>query len=275
MPIADEALLTRYYASQGVARTAGRIALAYFRDYGRLAVERKGPQDVVSVADREVERAIRRKLAQLFPQDALLGEEGGRVGPADARFLWVVDPIDGTQPFLAGIPAWCVSIAALDRGVPMLGVIYDPNADELFCACAGLGALVDGVPAIASTATSLSTGMVGVGYSTRTPPAPCLAFLEALLTAGGMFVRNGSGALMIAYAATGRLLGYFEAHINAWDCLAGLVLARETGCWTNDFLADEGLARGNLIAIASPGVTDEFRSIITATGALTKKRLCT
>ena len=111
--MADDALLTRYYASQTVARTAGRIARAYFRDRGRLAVERKGPQDVVSVADREVESTIRTALARLFPEDAFLGEEGGRAGPAHARFLWVVDPIDGTQPFLAGIPAWCVSIARM------------------------------------------------------------------------------------------------------------------------------------------------------------------
>ena len=76
-----------------------------------------------------------------------------------------------------------------------------------------------------------------------------------------MYQRNGSGALMLAYVAAGRLLGYYEAHINAWDCLAGIVLVREAGGWTNDFLSGDGLTHGNAVAASAPGLADAMRQL--------------
>ena len=76
-----------------------------------------------------------------------------------------------------------------------------------------------------------------------------------------MFQCNGSGALMIAYVAAGRLIGYYEAHINAWDCLAALAMVREVGGWTSDFLAGEGLARGKAVAAAAPGLAGAMRRL--------------
>jgi myo-inositol-1(or 4)-monophosphatase len=80
-----------------------------------------------------------------------------------------------------------------------------------------------------------------------------------------MYMRNGSGALMLAYVAVGRLVGYFEPHINSWDCLAGLLLVREAGGWTCDFLADDGLTRGNVCAASAPAVADEVQAMIVGT----------
>ena len=76
-----------------------------------------------------------------------------------------------------------------------------------------------------------------------------------------MFQRNGSGALMLAYVAAGRLIGYYEAHINAWDCLAALTMIREVGGWTSDFLADDGLTRGNPVAASAPGLAGAMRRL--------------
>jgi myo-inositol-1(or 4)-monophosphatase len=81
-------------------------------------------------------------------------------------------------------------------------------------------------------------------------------FLDTVLNDGGMFIRNGSGALMIAYVAAGRLIGYFEPHINSWDCLAGIVLVVEAGGISNAFLANNGLEKGNPILVAGPAVYD-------------------
>jgi myo-inositol-1(or 4)-monophosphatase len=241
----------RYELAQAVARRAGRRALEMFRDRERLVVESKGLQDMVRAADQEVEVWIRAQVHAAFPEDGFLGEEGG-LERADARHVWVIDPIDGTACFVNGMHAWCLSIGVLCDGRPVIGAVYDPNSDELFHALEGRGAHVNGAPLRVSPAASVRDGVLGVGFSHRVPVAAFIPFLARTLAGGGMFIRNGSGALMLAYVAAGRLIGYYEPHINAWDCLAGIVLVREAGGQVNDFLSNDGLARGNPILAAGP-----------------------
>ncbi|MGF1625657.1 MAG: inositol monophosphatase family protein [Alphaproteobacteria bacterium] len=251
--------------AEEVAREAGRYAHRRFHDRPGLAIGRKGPHDEVSDADRETEALIRRRIAAAFPDDAVLGEEAGMgAGSQSGKgngWLWVLDPIDGTACFVAGIPVWCVSIAATWQGRGVIGVIEDPNAGETFSACSDGPALLNGSPIRASDAADLGAGSVGIGYSTRIRPDQTLSALTRLLEAGGMFQRNGSGALMLAYVAAGRLIGYYEPHINAWDCLAALVLVEQAGGWHNDFLANDGLARGNPVLAAAPGLAAELRRL--------------
>jgi len=154
-----------------------------------------------------------------------------------------------------------VSVAVAHAGRPVIGVVEDPNVGETFSARAGRPATVNGIPVRASDATDLGAGSVAVGYSTRVPPRAALSALAALLEAGGMYQRNGSGALSLAYVAAGRLIGYYEPHINSWDCLAALVLVEQAGGWHNDFLAGDGLHRGNTLLAAAPGVADELRRL--------------
>ncbi|UCH74435.1 MAG: inositol monophosphatase [Rhodospirillales bacterium] len=249
----DAQLVARFEAAQSVSREAGELAISYFRRFGDLQVTAKGLQDMASEADVAVEALIRDRLAARFPEDGFFGEEGGRKDAADSDGgLWVVDPIDGTACFVMGIPVWCVSIAYVDGENVLLGVVYDPNADELFAARRDHGATLNGQPIRASDADSFTNGLVGIGYSTRTAPAPVITFLDRLLAEGGMFIRNGSGALMITYVGAGRLLGYYEAHLNSWDGAAAVAIVREAGGWTNDFLAGDGLLKGNPIAAAAP-----------------------
>ncbi len=258
----DQALADRFRAAKEIAHEAGRAALAYFRDPDVLKVASKGPQDFVSQADGAVETLIRNRIYGLFPDDGFLGEEGDTaIGEDDVGSIWVVDPIDGTTNFINQVPVWCVSIAYVRRGRIEVGVIYDPNVDELFAARRGRGAFCGETRIASSGADSLTQGTVGIGHSTRTSAAPAVDGIRRLLDAGGMYQRNGSGALMLAYVGAGRLLGYFEAHINAWDCLAGILLVREAGGWTNDFLANGGLLHGNPIIAAAPGVADALRAV--------------
>ena len=258
----DQGLAARFRAAKDIAREAGQAALDYFRDPNALKVDSKGPQDFVSQADRAVEALIGDRIHKLFPDDGFLGEEGGgAIGDRDANGLWVVDPIDGTSNFINRVPAWCVSIAYVRQGQIEVGVVYDPNADELFTARRGQGAFCSETPISCSAAGSLTQGNVGIGYSTRTPAAPAVDSIRRLLDAGGMYQRNGSGALSLAYVGAGRLLGYLEAHINAWDCLAGILLVEEAGGWTNDFLANDGLRNGNPILAAAPGIADALRAV--------------
>ncbi|MBX3620955.1 MAG: inositol monophosphatase [Rhizobacter sp.] len=241
----------RYELAKTVARRAGLAALEMFRARERLVVESKGLQDMVSAADREVELMIRVAVRAAFADDGFLGEEGG-LERAGARHVWVVDPIDGTACFVNGMHAWCLSIGVLYDGRPVIGVVYDPNSDELFHALEGQGAFVNETGLQASQAATLSDGVLGVGFSHRVPVSAFIPFLSRTLELGGMFIRNGSGALMLAYVAAGRLIGYYEPHINAWDCLAGIVLVREAGGRVNDFLSTDGLAHGNPIVAAGP-----------------------
>ena len=263
---AASTLQDRYTFVQGLAREAGLLAYDFYKRRAELAIETKGLQDVVSVADKKVEDLIRSRLEERFPEDGFLGEESGSSGQAAAgQAVWVVDPIDGTSCFLSGMPTWCVSIALVLNGEIEIGVVYDPNVDELYAARRGEGTYLNGLRQPVPPAGSLKDGLFGTGFSHRSRPQDIVPFVDGLLRDGGMFMRNGSGALMLAYVAVGRLVGYFEPHINSWDCLAGLLLVREAGGWTCDFLADDGLHRGNLCAAAAPAVAQTVRDLMART----------
>lgn len=203
-------------------------------------------QDQVSIADKTVEAKIKDALKQYFPQDGFLGEESGAENLA-CEYCWVVDPIDGTSPFLYGLNAWCISIAILHKNQIVSGVIFDPVHNELFRAMKGDGAFLNDHPIHVSSSTSLKEGLMGLGVSHRVHPNTFTPVLHQILLDGGMFIRNGSGALMLVYVAAGRLIGYFEPHINAWDVCAAIIIVQEAGGCVNNFLENDGLLKGNYI----------------------------
>lgn len=258
---ASEGHAARYALAQSIARQAGQQALEMFRHRDQLVIESKGLQDMVSAADRDTELYIRSQVLACFADDGFLGEEGGLDRP-DAAYLWVIDPIDGTACFVNGMHAWCLSIAVMHEGQAVIGVVFDPNSDEMFHACVGQGAFVNQQPLQAHGATHVRDGVLGVGFSHRVPVSAFVPFLDRLLSGGGMFIRNGSGALMLAYVAAGRLIGYYEPHINSWDCLAAIVLVREAGGEVNDFLADNGLHDGNPIIAAGAHVYPALLALV-------------
>lgn len=248
----DDSLLARYRFACSLAESGGKLADTFYQQRETLQTDHKGTdlQDVVSLADREVEAFVKSRIAEAFPGDGFLGEESG-TADASTRVLWVVDPIDGTSCFLNGLHTWCLSLAVVVDGEPVIGVVYDPNHQELFHALKGHGAWLNDRRIAPHTAPTVAGGVMGVGTSHRVSSVDFLPFLDELLQQGGMFVRNGSGALMSAWAAAGRLIGYYEPHMNPWDGLPGIVLMREAGGTTNDYLAAEGIARGNPVLLAS------------------------
>jgi myo-inositol-1(or 4)-monophosphatase len=258
--VQGDADLARLTAAEAVAQEAGALALALFRARERLTIETKGPQDLVSAADRAVEAQIRARLGALFPADAVLGEEAG-FAPGGAG-TWVVDPIDGTWCFLNGIGSWCVSVAYVVDGRVELGVIADPCAGELFAALRGHGARLNGRPIRVSAARSLAQGSVSVGFSTRADRGRTLAALERLMAAGGVYHRHGSGALALAWTACGRLIGYLETHMMSWDCLAGLLLIEEAGGFASEFLAGDALHAGNRVLAGPPQLRAALEALL-------------
>ncbi len=255
--------LGRMKLAERVARSAGSLALHYFEKRAELAVSHKGLQDRVTEADQEVERHIFNLLTEAYPNDGFLGEEmiSGEPLTLVDEGMWIVDPIDGTDCFIYGIPCWCISIAWMQKNEARIGIIYDPVHDEMYSAAIGHGANLNGEPLQIPRTTELSDGITGLGYSTRVRPEDSLKPLQRLLEAGGMFNRCGSGALSLAWLAAGRLIGYYEPHLNSWDCLAGIVLVREAGGWVNDFLAGDGLNQGNPIVAAAPGLAEKMQLV--------------
>ncbi|WP_294641346.1 inositol monophosphatase [uncultured Aureimonas sp.] len=261
------AVADRQSLAEAIAREGGRVALAYFRDRSRLTIDQKmNGQDVVSIADKEVETLLRERIAARFPDDGLLGEEYG-LQDGSSGFRWVMDPIDGTSPFVFGIPAWCVSIAVMEGETIVAGVIYAPTTDELYSARRGGGATLNGRPIRVSGEATLQTGILGLGANHRVPSTVVSRAIGRLLDEGGMFIRNGSGALMMAYVAAGRLAAYWEPHMNAWDCYAGFVLIEEAGGWIVDPSGWSAMMAGGPVVVGSPGTRSDLLRIIDAYAA--------
>lgn len=224
----------------------------YAKVGGAEPVAMKGPQDFLTETDGKVEDHIRAVLAGAFPDDGFLGEETG--GRTDARRMWVVDPIDGTANFARGIPHFCISIAFVQDGRTEIGGIANPAIGEVYFARRGRGATRDGSPIRVARTQVFESASVEFGWSPRVPNQRYLDKVAGILALGANVRRAGSGALGLAYVADGRSDAYAELHINAWDCLAGLLLVEEAGGRSNRFLDGEGLTRGNPVLAAAPGV---------------------
>lgn len=256
-----DAIQPRFDLAQRLATAGGALALSHFQNRDRLVIEAKAsPQDIVSRADREVEDLIREGLLAAFPQDAILGEEGGAQA-GSSGFMWVIDPIDGTSPFLAGLPHWCVVIALVQGDDTVAAVTAHPLSGEVFTAVLGGGARLNGAPLHCDSAHRIDNSLVAIGASHRTDPDHVGGVISGLLRAGGIFYRNGSGALMLAHVAAGRLGGYYEPHMNPWDCLAGVLTITEAGGQARPVTAD---AKGGVVLAAAPNVYQSLCAIVDA-----------
>ncbi len=229
MTVNDAALAARFALAKRLATEAGAMALDYFNRRDTLVIETKRDlQDVVSIADRNVETFLKERVAEIYASDGFLGEEFGH-DEGSSGFTWVVDPIDGTAPFVNGMPTWCVSVAIVRDGEPVVGVIHVPCSDELYASALGFGATLNDKPLRLDPTRNLQNAMTGIGCNNYVTPERVGAIIAGLMAQGGNFIRNGSGALMLAYVAAGRLVGYYEPHMRAWDCMAGFCLVREAG----------------------------------------------
>ena len=246
-------------AATPIVRAAGEMALGYFRDRGSLTVEHKGQQDLVSIADRNVEDLLRERLAVTFPGDAVLGEEGG--GSDGASRTWVLDPIDGTFNFLKGIPCWGVVAALVVDGRIELGLTYDPVHDELFTARRGGGTRRNGDPVRVSGNQGVDTSCLAVAYSFRQPRETYVELVDAALRQGFEHRRCGSTAIQLCWVADGRCDAFLTQFCSSWDCLAGLILVEEAGGLATDFVHDHGLLGKGGVAACTPGLATEVEAL--------------
>jgi myo-inositol-1(or 4)-monophosphatase len=253
----------RFDLGLALVREAGEHALSFLADPSRLRIEAKGPQDMASQADLETEVLIRARIEARFPGDGFLGEETGATAFGEGQGIWVVDPIDGTQPYVSGLSSWCVSIGFVRDGAILFGMVHAPVRQELFAGGVGIPATLNGRPVARHPSRSIRDGLTGFGYSPRVPAAAFLPMFGRFIERGGMYYRDGSGALMLCNVAAGRLVGYIEPHINSWDCVGALAVVHAAGLGSNDFLAGDGLRKGNWLIAGGEEVRAELEAIRT------------
>ena len=236
-----------------IAIGAAHAAGAYFTPFaGRIeiAAEKKGFFDPVTECDRESERRIVERIFQAHPDSTIVGEEGGQQGAGAVQ--WYVDPIDGTNNFVAGVPYFCVSIAAALDGRLLAGVVYDPNRHETFAASTA-GATLNGEP-MRCTGSALDTGatlLTEFPRSGRPIDPEDLARFGRLLRGFRAVRRLGSTALHLAYVAAGRADATFGLGTNPWDIAAGALLVQQAG---GRFLVPPSNAAAN----ARPWLTPDY-----------------
>jgi myo-inositol-1(or 4)-monophosphatase len=254
--------------ASSIAREAGARLREFFA-HG-VETEYKGDVDIVTVADRTVEKLIRTRLAEAFPDHGVYGEEGTR-DRMEGPFRWYVDPLDGTTNFSHGFPQFCVSLGLEQRpsdlhpeqdGTLVAGVIYDPMRDELFTAERGHGACLNGKPMHVSRTPDLAESLLATGFPSRKRHAsPNIHFYHEFTLRSHGVRRAGSAALDLAYVAAGRLEAFWEFNLNPWDTAAGILLVEEARGRVTDFsgkhfqlnsieiLASNGLVQDELVVL--------------------------
>ena len=252
----------RFEVAKYVILEAGTLADDYFRDIRTLAAKSKALDDLVSEAGLSTELLIRRSFEKHFPRDSFFGEKSCHTEVREGRGIWVVDPIDGTQQFSAGMPNWCISIAYVFDGLLEFGLVYNPPCIELFAGGRAFPATVNGRPIAAHAGTDPSAGLVSIGSSPRSSNSFLFESLTKLLYNKGVLFRNGSSALSLAYVAAGRLLGHVEQHVHSWDYLGAVAIIEAAGGRVSEYLVADALRSENRVVAAGAGVFEQLDSLL-------------
>jgi myo-inositol-1(or 4)-monophosphatase len=245
------------------ARLGAAVLLRHWEHLGKGDADIKSRNDWVSRADRESEVAIVDVLREHFPEDGILGEEGGRNKGTSGR-TWIIDPLDGTSNYLQHFPIWSISIGLKSGDEMIAGVIYEPLRDLFFTGERGAGAFRNGVRMHVSNQRTVEGAFLATGFPFRAQQyvaVYCDIFRDVISQAKGVR-RAGSAAIDLAYTAAGIFDGFFEIHLSPWDVAAGSLMILEAGGVISDFSGgDRWFERGNIVG-APPGIHPELIALI-------------
>ena len=242
---------------------AGALQMAQFGQH--FQIDKKGTIDLVTEVDVAVERQFRAMIAERFPGHQVLGEEFGGAAAAPPGACWVFDPIDGTSNFAHGLPIFCASLALEIDGVAEVAAVYDPTRKELFTAERGGGAFLNGRPLRVSSAARLIDAMLATGfpYDVHTRVDEIVGLFGAFVGQARAVRRLGSAALDLCYVAAGRLDGFWETDLKAWDIAGGaLVVAEARGRITNTD-GQPFTSRGGRVLATNGHLHDAMLAVIT------------
>lgn len=254
-PAVEDAMATGRWgvelaAAIGLAQSAGRLVAARYEDSGPVAY--KSARDIVTEVDHAAEALIRAGIAERFPTDAFYGEESGRDATVAAR-VWVCDPVDGTINYANGLPFFCVSLALVADGRPVVGVVHDPLRRETFAAAADGPATLEGRPVHASAKERLSDVVMALAVGGRAPARRMARVRHEIRVSRTM----GSAALSLAYVANGRFDAFSQTiGLSAWDVAAAGFIAERAGAVVTDLNGgpwfDLGAPTGGIGILAAP-----------------------
>jgi myo-inositol-1(or 4)-monophosphatase len=246
------------------AHAAAKIMRRQMQHVEAIPVERKARHDYVSEVDRACEAEIVREIKRFYPDHAFLCEEGGATG--DSNLLWIIDPLDGTSNYLHGLPHFAVSIAQQVDGRTEHAVVYDPIRDELFTASRGSGAYMNNKRMRVSARNGLDGAILATAFPFRSRDKlqAYARVFQSVFAKVEDFRRAGTASLDLAWVAAGRMDGYFEVGLKAWDVAAGALLVREAGGVVLDFDGNDAVEEAETIIAAPYKVMTPLRQLISS-----------
>lgn len=249
-------------AVEAISREAGAIAMNYFEDTAPLAVQSKGHLDLVTDADRDVERFIVDRLAAHFPDDGIVGEEGA-AAPSRSGRTWVIDPIDGTFNFVRGSDQWSVSIGLFDGRRPTFGVVNLPAQRKLIAGGDGVPARLNGRALSRLVPMDPSRAAVYLGLGPLSADSSSGELVDFVVREAGMVFRYcGCGSVSLMSVALGQVDGYISLGESSWDVVAALAILGQLGGESTVDWQAEGLASKFAMACGTPeflSVASKFR----------------
>ena len=252
--------------AQAAARAGGEVLRRYWGNLAPSEISEKGRNDFVSVADRASEKAVLSVILEEFPDDAVLGEEGGGREGSSGR-EWVIDPLDGTSNFVSGFPFWCVSVGVREGSRGLAGAVWDPLRGEMFHAARGEGSFRGDERISVSDRASARGAFLATGFPFRARDLidPYLDLFRTLFLEARAIRRAGAAALDLAYVAAGVFDGFFEFRLSPWDILAGAILVEEAGGRVADFSGGAAYLESGDVIAGTPGVVDSVVAAATST----------
>lgn len=246
-------------AARQMAVMAGEEHLKYFRHKGLHVDTKINESDIVTAADKAAEAVILERIASMFPDHSVLSEESGEADHG-SRYRWVIDPLDGTTNFSAGLPNFCVSIALEVDGEPVVGVVHAARLGETFTAIKGGGARLNGAAVGVRPNSLIERAVVATGFpiDKNVNPDNNLDNVARVLPLVRGLRRLGSAALDLSYVGAGFLDAYWESNLHRWDIAAGLLIAREGGARHSFYRTD----RNYSVIAATPAIYDRIAPLI-------------
>lgn len=255
--------MTNYLViAQEAALAAGQLQL---ENLGKIhQIEFKGDINLVTEVDKACEKIIQQKIQGAFPEHDFLAEEGGG-DRKHSDYKWIVDPLDGTTNFAHGYPLFCVSIALEYKGEIIVGVVFDPNRNELFSAQKGQGATLNGNRISVSKISSVNAALLSTGfaYNVRTAKETNINHFTNMLMKAQAVRRDGVAAVDLCYVACGRYDGFWELNLFPWDVAAGKLILEEAGGKVSLFSGGSFSVYDKEILCSNGQIHAEMSSILT------------
>jgi myo-inositol-1(or 4)-monophosphatase len=213
-----------------LAKKVGAVQIENFRRKDLLIESKSSSVDMVTEVDKLSEEIILKHLQEVYPEHAILSEESGEID-RDSDYLWIIDPLDGTNNYANGIPIFAISIALQYKKETVLGVVYAPYLNEMFFAVKGEGAFLNGEKLVTGTKDSLVQSVVASGfpYDKAVHKVNNIPYVTKIIPMVRGFRRCGAAAVDLSYVAAGFFDGYWEMNVNSWDVEAGILFVKEAG----------------------------------------------